>query len=399
LANSGKSADVSWQKTGRIEAVKIVPEGDVPEGKKEALEKREEISTSGVKKSQVSLPRCSGQRGLPNVVKRTSRQLAVERGLKKWVTGNLLRQGPGWPAEPLQARQRSPEGSGRTTRLSQVEESPPGQSELALTMDDADAADPRPSTIKGNAAGVWQTSVHRQRSVSRHQSAKGKHGDAERTEGELHWTEVTRKPLVKEVNTDTPVSTGHPAVPPGRHVWTETRICHRHWGILPTEVRRSLNAIEQRSWILTECRRRKDRGGGQPKRRRRSWPSCRHATSGLCTRRHPRRERDWCCHQRLMATWWRHWRAKRHHGTLLPHWKRSSKEGGPWTIAPTWNHKEDRRRVHRDPETVVTPSTGQEVDGMCRCPPGKPGEVNDGRVTLPSGGRMFHTGTTPTQSV
>ncbi|KRY44422.1 hypothetical protein T03_4079 [Trichinella britovi] len=211
LVNSGKSADVSWQKTGRIEAVKIVPEGDVPEGKKEALEKREEISTSGVKKSQVSLPRCSGQRGLSNVVKRTSRQLAVERGLKKWVTGNLLRQGPGWPAEPLQARQRSPEGSGRTTRLSQVGESPPGQSELALTMDDADAADPRPSTIKGNAAGVWQTSVHRQRSVSRHQSAKGKHGDAERTEGELHWTEVTRKPLVKEVNTDTPVSTGHPA--------------------------------------------------------------------------------------------------------------------------------------------------------------------------------------------
>ncbi|KRX30715.1 hypothetical protein T05_15781, partial [Trichinella murrelli] len=132
--------------------------------------------------------------------------------LKKWVTGNPWRQGPGWPAEPLQARRRSPEGSGRTTRLSQVGESPPGQSELALTMDDADAADPRHSTIKRNAAGVWQTSVHRQRSVSRHQSAKGKHGDAERTKGGLHWTVVTRKPLVKDVNTDTPVSTGHPAV-------------------------------------------------------------------------------------------------------------------------------------------------------------------------------------------
>ncbi|KRZ51096.1 hypothetical protein T02_7756 [Trichinella nativa] len=111
-------------------------------------------------------------------------------------------------------------------------------------------------------------------------------------------------------------------------------------------------------------RRRKDRCSGQPKRRRRRWPGCRHTTSGLCTRRHPRRERDWCCHQRLMATWWRHWRARRHHGTLLPHWKRSSKEGGPWTNAPTWNHKEDRRRVHRDPATVVTPSTGsEEVDG------------------------------------
>ncbi|OUC43878.1 hypothetical protein D917_09447, partial [Trichinella nativa] len=52
LANSGKSADVSWRKTGRIEAVKIVPEEDVPEGNKEALEKREETSTSGVEKSQ-----------------------------------------------------------------------------------------------------------------------------------------------------------------------------------------------------------------------------------------------------------------------------------------------------------------------------------------------------------
>ncbi|KRX30003.1 hypothetical protein T05_3856, partial [Trichinella murrelli] len=41
--------------------------------------------------------------------------------------------------------------------------------------------------------------------------------------------------LVKDVNTDTPVSTGHPAVPSGRHVWTETRICYRHWGTLPTE--------------------------------------------------------------------------------------------------------------------------------------------------------------------
>ncbi|KRX92461.1 hypothetical protein T12_2684, partial [Trichinella patagoniensis] len=67
--------------------------------------------------------------------------------------------------------------------------------------------------------------------------------------------------------------------------------------------------------------------------------------------------------------------------------------------APTWNHKEDRRRVHRDPGTVVTPSTGQEVDGMCRCPPGKPGEVNDGRTSSPSGGEDVPSGTTPTQSV
>ncbi|KRY44073.1 hypothetical protein T03_3633 [Trichinella britovi] len=54
LANSVKSADVSRRKTKRIEAVKIVPEEDVPEGNKEALEKREETSTSGVEKSQVN---------------------------------------------------------------------------------------------------------------------------------------------------------------------------------------------------------------------------------------------------------------------------------------------------------------------------------------------------------
>ncbi|KRZ79900.1 hypothetical protein T08_10528, partial [Trichinella sp. T8] len=37
-------------------------------------------------------------------------------------------------------------------------------------------------------------------------------------------------------------------------------------------------------------------------------------------------------------------------------------------------------------------STGrEEIDGMRRCPPGKPGEVSDGRVTLPSGGSMFRT--------
>ncbi|XP_003368577.1 conserved hypothetical protein [Trichinella spiralis] len=349
------------------------------------MEKREETSTSSAEKSQVSLPRHSGQRSLHNVVQRTSRQLAGERGLKKWITGKPWLQGPGWPAEPLQARRRSFEGSGRTTRLSQVGQSPPGQSELASTTDDA--ADPRHSTIKGNAAGVWQTSVHGRRFASRHPSAKCKHEDANRTE-------VTRKPLVRDQNQDTPGSTGHPAGPPGRHVWTETRICPVHWGALHTEVRRSLNAIEQRGWIPTERMRREDRGCGQPKHRR---PGCRHATTGLCTRRHPRQERDWCCHQRLMATWWRHWRAKHHHGTRLLHWKRSHKEGRPWTNAPTWDHKEDRRRLHRKPGVVAEPSTvREEVDGMSRCPPGKPGEVSDGRVTLPSGGEDVPDGTTPT---
>ncbi|OUC40842.1 hypothetical protein D917_03782, partial [Trichinella nativa] len=80
-------------KPGGSRAVKIVPEEDVPEGNKEALEKREETSTSGVEKSQVSLPRCSGQRGLPNVVKQTRQQLAaMERGLKTWATEKHWRQ-------------------------------------------------------------------------------------------------------------------------------------------------------------------------------------------------------------------------------------------------------------------------------------------------------------------
>ncbi|XP_003367224.1 zinc knuckle protein [Trichinella spiralis] len=43
LTNSGKSADVALRKTGEIEAVEIIPEEDVPEGNKEAMEKREEI--------------------------------------------------------------------------------------------------------------------------------------------------------------------------------------------------------------------------------------------------------------------------------------------------------------------------------------------------------------------
>ncbi|XP_003371038.1 conserved hypothetical protein, partial [Trichinella spiralis] len=54
---------------------------------------------------------------------------------------------------------------------------------------------------------------------------------------------------------------------------------------------------------------------------------------------------------------------------------RSHKEGRPWTNAPTWDHKEDRRRLHRKPGVVAEPSTvREEVDGMSRCPPGKPGE-------------------------
>ncbi|KRZ50123.1 hypothetical protein T02_1604 [Trichinella nativa] len=320
LANSEKSADVSWRKTGRIDAVKIVPEKDVPEGNKEALEKREETSMSGVEKSQVSLPRCSGQRGLPNVVKRTSRQLAGERGMKK--------------------AQNGPHGY----RI--WGESPSRQSELASTRDDA--ADPRHSTIKRNAAWVWQTSVHRQRSVSRHQSAKGKHGDAERTEGELHWTEVTRKPLVKEVNTDTPVSTGHPAVPPGRHVWTETRICHRHWGTLPTE------EAQGSRWRAAEAQ--KAQLAELPSRNERP-PYTKTPTSG--------------------------------EGLVLPsvvdgHMVASlESEASPRHAATAL--EEDRRRAHRDPGAVVTPSTGsEEVDGMCRCTPGKPGEVSD--VTWPRAG-------------
>ncbi|KRX30634.1 hypothetical protein T05_5048, partial [Trichinella murrelli] len=93
-----------------------------------------------------------------------------------------------------------------------------------------------------------------------------------------------------------------------------------------------------------------------------------------------------------MATWWDHRRTKCHHGTLPPCWKRRSKEVRPSTNAQTWNRKENRRRVHRKPGAVAELSTGrEETHGMRRCPPGKPGEVSDGSVTLPSGGSMFRT--------
>ncbi|KRY07214.1 hypothetical protein T12_3937 [Trichinella patagoniensis] len=74
----------------------IVPEEDVPEGNKEALEKREETSTSGVEKSQVSLPRCSGQRGFPNVVKHHSTFSLAARPLVDCVVGQV-------PRPPLRA--------------------------------------------------------------------------------------------------------------------------------------------------------------------------------------------------------------------------------------------------------------------------------------------------------
>ncbi|KRY56766.1 LETM1 and EF-hand domain-containing protein 1, mitochondrial [Trichinella britovi] len=81
LTNPENSPDVLLRKNVEIDEVEILPEEDVPEKNKEAREKREHTSTSGAEKCRVSLPR--GQRGLPNIVKRTGRQLAiVKRGLK-----------------------------------------------------------------------------------------------------------------------------------------------------------------------------------------------------------------------------------------------------------------------------------------------------------------------------
>ncbi|XP_003369631.1 zinc knuckle protein [Trichinella spiralis] len=446
--NPENSANMLLRKNGEFDEVEILPEEDVPEKNKEARKEREHASTSGAEKCRVSLPRRSGQRGLPNAVKRTGRQLAiVERGSKvrrseplyhvaaerqnsgkerakptpetgplrrislptphsgtevgnpatkgsrdearkKWATKNPCRLGPEWSAEPPQARQRSPNDSRRTSRSPQGGKSPQGQATLTATMNDA-AAGPRHSPIEGNAAGTLRIRGCRQRFVRR-QSGKGGHGDAALAERELHQIEATQKQLVgKEM---TPVSMSHSAVPRGRHVWTETPICHRHWGTLPPEAYHPPAATEQHVWIPAERKRREDPCCGQPKRRRHRCPGCRCATTSLFTRGHPRWEQVWYCLQRLMDTWWCHRRTKCHHGTLPPCWKRRSEEAGPSTNTPTWNRKENSWRVHRKPGAVAEPSTGrEEVDGMCRCPPEKSGEVSDRRLTLPSGGRMFRT--------
>ncbi|XP_003370761.1 zinc knuckle protein [Trichinella spiralis] len=283
--NPENSADVLLRKNGEINEVEILPEEDLPEGNKEALEKRKETSTS---------------------VKRSVRS---------------------------------------ASRYAQV-------NEASLTLSNGP-----------------------DRSV-RCRSARSEHGDAEPAEGELNRIEVTRKQLMGKENPDTPVSMSHPAVSPGRHEWTEALICHRHWGTLPTEAYHTPAAIEQRVWIPAERMRRQDPCCGQPKRRRRRWPGCRCATTSLVTRGPPRWEQDWCCHQRLMATWWRRRGTKRHHGTLPPGWKRRSEEVGPSTNAPTWNRKENRRRVHRKPGAVAEPATECEVeDGLRISPPGKPANV------------------------
>ncbi|KRX12673.1 hypothetical protein T07_3974 [Trichinella nelsoni] len=446
--NPENSADMLSRKNGEIDEVEILPEEDVPEKNKEAQEEREQASTSGAEKCRVSLPRRPGQRGLPNVVKRTGRQIAiVERGSKvhrseplyhvaaerqhsgkdrakptpetgprrrislptphsgtevghpatmgsrdaarkKWAAKNPCRLGPEWPAEPPQARQRSPKDSRRTSQSPQGGKSPQGQATLTATMNDA-AAGPRHSPIEGNAAGMLRIRGCGQRFV-RSQSAKSEHGDAAPAERELHQIEATQKQLVEEEMT--PVSMSHSAVPPGRHEWTETPICHRHWGTLPTEAYHTPAATEQHVWIPAERKRREDPCRGQPKRRRHRCPGCRCATTSLVTRGHPRWEQVWYCLQRLMDTWWCHRRTKCHHGTLPPCWKRRSEEAGPSTNTPTWNRKENSWRVHRKPGAVAEPSTGrEEVDRMCICPPRKSGEVSDGRLTLPSGGRMFRT--------
>ncbi|KRX43000.1 hypothetical protein T09_14567, partial [Trichinella sp. T9] len=216
LTNPEHSAVTLLRKNGEIDEVEILPEEDVPEKNKEAREEREQTSTSGAAKRRVSFPRRSGQRGLPNVAKRTRRQLAIaERDLKKWATENPCRLGPEWPAEPPRARQRSHEDSGRTTGSPQGGKSPQGQSTLTATMNDA-AVGPRHSQIKGNAAGMLRIRVYRQHSVRR-QSARSEHGDAEPAEGELHRIEVTRKQRMGKEDPDTPVSMSHTAVPSGRH--------------------------------------------------------------------------------------------------------------------------------------------------------------------------------------
>ncbi|KRZ81410.1 hypothetical protein T08_2465, partial [Trichinella sp. T8] len=117
-----------------------------------------------------------------------------DAALKKWATKNPCRPGSGWLAEPPPARKRQPA--------------------LTATMDDA-VAGPQPSAVEGNAAGMSE------------------HEDAEPAEGELHRIQETQKQLMGKESPNTPVSMSHPAVPPGRHEWTETPIYHRRCGTLP----------------------------------------------------------------------------------------------------------------------------------------------------------------------
>ncbi|KRZ87701.1 hypothetical protein T08_8897 [Trichinella sp. T8] len=88
-----------------------------------------------------------------------------------------------------------------TTRLPQGE-SPPGQSALAVTMDYT-TADPRHSRIDGNAVGMLQVSVYRQRFVRSSQSAENEPKDAEQTEEELHPVEriVKYSPRIAKTST------------------------------------------------------------------------------------------------------------------------------------------------------------------------------------------------------
>ncbi|KRZ81965.1 hypothetical protein T08_8299, partial [Trichinella sp. T8] len=281
---------------------------------------------------------------------------------------------------------------GRTSprRTAEVESFPTNPEHSAVTLlrkngeiDEVEILPEEDVPEKNKEAREERIRVYRQHSVRR-QSARSEHGDAEPAEGELHRIEVTRKQRMGKEDTNTPVSMSHTAVPSGRHEWTRTLNCHGDCGTRLTGAYQTPAVLERRVWIPAERTRRQDLCCGPPKSRKCKWPGCRCATPGLFTRGPPSWDKDWCCLQRLMATWWGHRRAKCHHGTLPPRWKRRSKEIRPTTNAPTWNRKENRRRVHRKPGVVAEPSTGRkEVDGMCRCPPVKPCEDED-NTCIPS---------------
>ncbi|KRY26052.1 hypothetical protein T01_12510 [Trichinella spiralis] len=408
--NSENSANMLLRKNGEFDEVEILPEEDVPEKNKEARKEREHASTSGAEKCRVSLSRRSGQRGLPNAVKQTGRQLAiVERGSKvrrseplyhvaaerqnsgkerakptpetgplrrislptphsgtevgnpatkgsrdearkKWATKNPCRLGPEWPAEPPQARQRSPNDSRRTSRSPQGGKSPQGQATLTATMNDA-AAGPRHSPIEGNAAGMLRIRGCRQRFVRR-RSAKGEHGDAAPAERELHQVEATQKQLVGKEMTP---ALGN-AAPRGISYASRDRATR----LDPSR------AKEARGSMLRAAEAQKAQVPGLPMRNDQPIHT---RTPTLGARRSVTTAR-----YRLAGS------------------GEARKSGHRRINTPTWNRKENCWRVHRKPGAVAEPSTGrEEVDGMCRCPPEKSGEVSDGRLTLPSGGRLFRT--------
>ncbi|KRZ96784.1 Poly(A) RNA polymerase GLD2-A [Trichinella sp. T8] len=242
---------------------------------KEAREKREHTSTSGAEKCRVSLPRC--QRGLPNIVKRTGRQLAiVKRGLKvrrREPCGTIYHAVAGKQHSEKDRAKPAPETCSlrrishptpvqnlvtqrlwkAKTPVGRVPDGQPSHHQLGsvvMKTQDRTQRSPQEGGESTRTASIDGDDGRRRRGTpafsdrkecggdvvnprAPRQLARSEHEDAEPAEGELHRIQATQKQLMGKESPDTPVSMSHPAVPPGRHEWTETPIYHRRCGTLP----------------------------------------------------------------------------------------------------------------------------------------------------------------------